>query len=63
MTRTYPIRGSEQPAVTPLATTDIAITSRRRLLPGDSRAAGGEITAAGGAGGAGKRLRVVDAGR
>ena len=47
MTRTYPIRGSEQPAVTPLATTDIAITSRRRLLPGDSRAAGGEITAAG----------------
>lgn len=41
MTRTYRIRGSEQQAVaTPQTTLDIAITSRRRLLPSSGRTAG-----------------------
>jgi len=48
MPRTYTIRGSEQRTVATLATTDIAITSRRRLLPGGGREAGaGEIAATG----------------
>ncbi|MDP2833151.1 MAG: hypothetical protein Q8Q28_07640 [Pseudomonadota bacterium] len=48
MTRTYPIRGSEQQAAATPPTTDIAITRQRRLLPGGARAAGGgEIEAAG----------------
>ncbi len=48
MTRTYPIRGSEQKTADTPPTTDIAITRQRRLLPGSARAAGGgEIEAAG----------------
>ena len=41
MTRTYQIRGSEQPGTSAPATTDIAITSRRRLTLGAGREAGG----------------------
>jgi hypothetical protein len=49
MTRTYPIRGSEQQAISiPNTSPDVAITNYCRVLPGSARATGvGEIAASG----------------
>ena len=47
MTRSYRIRGGEQPAAgVPATTPDIEISLHRRLLPGGGRAAADEIEVA-----------------